>query len=180
VAGKVALVALVCTQCKAPLPAQAGEIAWACPQCQQGLLLDENNGLRPFTINYSAQIPAGAVGLPYWVAAGSVRLNRKVYGFGNNENDSLRFWNEPRRFFVPAYACPLDKVLEIGPRLVLQPPALQPGPAARFAPVVTPSADIQPLVEFIVMGLETSRKDQLKELFINVALDTPALWILPA
>lgn len=179
-AGNVVLVPLLCTQCKSPVAAQAGEIAWACPQCQQGLLLDETKGLLPFSINYSAQIPAGAVGMPYWVAAGSVQLSRKVYGFGNNENDSLRFWSETKRFFVPAYACPLDKLLDIGPRLVLQPPVLQPGPAARFAPITTALADVQPLVDFIVMGIETSRKDKLKELYLKVNLGAPALWILPA
>ncbi len=176
----VVLVPLLCTQCKTPLAAQPGELAWACPQCQQGLLLDENQGLQPLVINYHAAIPAGATGLPYWVAAGSARLARRVYGLGSSENEALQFWSTPRRFFVPAYSIKLDKLLEVGPRLLLQPPALQPGPAARFTPVSVALADVRPLAEFIVMGIEAGRKDKLKELSLSLTLETPALWILPA
>lgn len=178
-AGQVTLIPLICTQCKSPLPAQPGEIAWACPQCQQGLLLDENTGLQTLTINYHAGIPANGSGLPFWISMGSVALNRKTFG-GNSENEAARFWAAPRPFFIPAYSCKLDDLLEIGPRLVLQPPALQAGPAARFTPVTTALADLQPLAEFIVMGIEAGRKDKLRELYLTVKLSAPALWILPA
>ncbi len=179
-AESVSLVPLFCTQCKAPVPAQAGEIAWVCQQCQQGLLLDEDKGLLPYTLYFHAAIQPGSVGLPYWIASGAVRLNRKIYGFGSSENEAARLWAEPRLFFVPAYTCPLDKMLQIAPRMLLQPPKLQAGPLARFAPVTLSMADIQPLTEFIVMGIEAGRKDKLKELNLSVTLGAPQLWVLPA
>ena len=39
------LVPLRCIQCETPLPAQPGEIAWACPNCGTGQMLDLNTGL---------------------------------------------------------------------------------------------------------------------------------------
>jgi hypothetical protein len=35
------------------------------------------------------------------------------------------------------------------------------------------------LIEFIILGIEAGRKDNVKSIDISVELDTPHLWILP-
>ena len=58
----VSLVPLVCPQCATPVPAGTEERAWVCAQCGKGLVLDEEQGLAPLTVHYSAQIARGASG----------------------------------------------------------------------------------------------------------------------
>jgi len=99
----VELVPLRCLRCDTPVPAEPDEVAWLCAQCGQGLLLDEAKGLAALEIQTAAGIPPGALGRPFWVASGQVRLQRETHeGFiGRRTGQAERFWAEPRRFFVP-------------------------------------------------------------------------------
>ena len=48
------LVALQCTRCSTPVPAEPDEVAWICLNCGQGLLLDEvEGGLRAIAVRAS-------------------------------------------------------------------------------------------------------------------------------
>ncbi len=177
--GPVELIPLVCFKCDTPVPAQPDEMAWVCAQCGQGLVLDESKGLNPLEIHYHAALQPGAKGKPYWVCEGQVSLTRNVYGGQNSTADAERFWAAARRFFVPAYTCPLDTLTTFGSQLLLNPPALQEGRAAGFEPVTLSLADIQPMAEFIVMAIEADRKDKLRSVSISLKLTNPILWILP-
>ena len=177
----VELVPLRCLRCDTPVPAEPDEVAWLCAQCGQGLLLDEAKGLAVLEIQTAPGIPPGALGRPFWVASGQVRLQRETHeGFiGRRTGQAERFWAEPRRFFVPAFTCPLDELLELGSFLVQQQPALQVGPPARFQPVTLPPDDVAALAEFVVLAVEAGRKDNLKRMDVAVTLGSPALWVLP-
>lgn len=172
------LVPLLCVRCNNPLPARPGEVAWVCPQCQRGQILYKSDALVPIDINFHASIPAGAAGKPYWVVSGQARLARQTYS-GNKQDEALRFWSTPRTFFIPAFPCPLETLIELGPRMLLNPLALQNGPAVRFESITVAQDDLVPLAEFIVMGIEAARQDKLKELSIQLELGSPVLWILP-
>lgn len=174
----VVLVPLICPKCSTPLPAAPEEVAWVCPTCGEGLLLDEQRGLAPLEVHYSAQIAPNTQGKPFWMAQGSLALERDTYA-GDKGRDAQRFWGQPQRFFVPAYTCPLETLLELGNRLLFQPPALQDGPAAAFAPVTLARGDAQSLADFIVMTVEAERADKLKEVRFKLDLSEPVLWILP-
>jgi hypothetical protein len=173
----VELIPLVCFKCDTPVPAQPDEVAWVCSRCGQGLLLDESKGVAPLEVNYSAGLPANAKGKPFWVVEGIVDVQRQTYS-GNKSDEALRFWSQPRRFFVPAYTCSLETLVDLGPRLLLNPPALQTGPTAAFEPVTLAPGDIQSMAEFIIMAIEAGRSDMLKQVGVNVKLSTPALWVL--
>lgn len=175
----VTLVPLLCVKCSNPLPARPGEVAWACPQCGRGQLLYKNDALVPIDINFHAGIPANGTGKPYWVVNGQAQLARQTYS-GNKQAEALSFWSMPRTFFIPAFTCPLEVLIELGPRILLNPVALQNGPAARFEPITVTQDDLIPLAEFIVMGIEASRQDKLKSLSVSLEFSPPALWILPA
>lgn len=176
----VELIPLVCPQCSTPLPAESDEVAWVCSQCGRGWSLEEERGLAPLQVEYAAGIPANAVGKPYWMAEGQVSLQRLAYGSGQQQSqEAQEFWRLPRLFFIPAYTCSLEELLERGTRLLLQPPALQPGPPARFEPVTLAQEDLRATAEFIVMAIEAARKDKLKQVDFNLRLSSPALWVLP-
>ncbi len=174
----VELIQLVCIHCKSPLPAGPDETAWVCAQCGQGMRLDEDRGLVELAVNFASGIPNGARGKPFWVADGSVALQRETYS-GNKSREAEQFWSQPRRFYVPAYALPLEDLLAAGTALLLTPPALQPGTAASFEPVILPIDDVHATVEFIIMAVEAGRKDMLKNVQFSLTLSDSILWVLP-
>jgi hypothetical protein len=177
--GPVQLIPLVCVKCQTPVPAEPNEVAWVCGQCGQGLLLDASKGLVPLEVNYAAGIATSTPGKPFWVTEGHVVFTRRQTYSGNEDRDAQSFWGQPRRFFVPAFNSTLENLLEVGSRLLLQPPSLQPGTAARFQPVTLALEDVKPLAEFIIMALEAGRKDKLRDIQFSLELSSPVLWILP-
>lgn len=175
----IRLAPLVCGQCQTMLPAYPDEMAWRCEQCGAGWHLNATlDGLDPHTIHYSARLNPQVHGRPFWVAQGNVSLQRDTYS-GNENRPAQEFWSVPRRFFVPAFTCPLETLLEQGRDLLLKPPELQDGPPGKFTPVTVGPHDTRALAEFIVLSLEADRKDKLKQARISVQLAEPELWILP-
>ena len=179
----VELIPLFCTRCQMPIPAQPEEVAWVCTQCGQGLLLSEEKGAVPLVINLSADVSPSGKGRPFWVVSGQAALQRRIFGGGDQSQQAQEYWRSPHQFFVPAFNLPLDQMVEWGMRLLQQPPVLkaaQPGGAfPSFLPVTLMPGDIQPMVEFIVMGVEAARKDKIKEVQLSLKLEPPELWVLP-
>jgi hypothetical protein len=153
-------------------------MAWVCAQCGTGLVLDDSEGLVPLTVHYSGQVKGNATGRPFWTALGTLRLQRETFA-GDKDRDAERFWSQPRRFFVPAFDCPLETQLSLGNQMLLQPPDLQEGTAVAFAPVTVGREDVKALAEFISMTIEAGRDDKLKEVRFTLDLAEPELWILP-
>ena len=178
----VELIPLACLKCDTSLPAQPDEVAWVCSRCGQGLLLDETaeRGLSLLEVAYAAGIDPAGKGKPFWVVAGRVDLQSSTFEtFSNKAGEAQQLWSQPRSFFIPASDLPLQTLVELGPRLLLNPPALQPGPPVSFEPVTVAPDDLPALAEFIVLAIEAGRSDMLKQVNIQVALAAPALWVLP-
>lgn len=175
-----ALLPLQCLKCQSPLPAGVDEVAWVCPTCGQALILDDGqpSGLSLLTIQYGGGIPSGGRGRPFWVAQGTVVLQRETYS-GNQSRQASEFWQSARVFMVPAYACALDDLIGQGMQLINQPPSLGVGQPAPFLPVTLAAEDLRPMAEFIVMGIEAARRDDLKALNVQLSLGPAALWVLP-
>ncbi len=177
----VKLIPLKCVRCETPVPAQPGEVAWVCAQCGQGLLLDEERGLTPLKVHFSTRKGiAKEQGDPFWVAEGQVSLQRhKHSSFGSKDRDAHQFWSRPHRFFVPAFTCPLDDLINLGTGLLRRPPELHPGEPLPFAPVTLLPQDVAALVDFIVVAIEAERADKVKSVNFSTQLSAPSLWILP-
>jgi hypothetical protein len=170
----------VCYQCQTAIPAGTDEVAWVCPQCGSGLLLSEEKGTSSLQVHFSSSIPAGATGWPFWVTRGTVTLRQRlIFGGGDQGGQARELWQVPRQFCIPAFTCTLDQMVEQGTRMLLQPPALQSGSPAAFQSVVTHPEDVQVYAEFIVLGIEASRKDKLKNVDFSLSLEPPELWVLP-
>lgn len=177
-AGRVSLIPLVCFKCETPVPANPDEVAWVCDRCGQGMLLDEQKGLIPLDVQYSADIPPGRRGRPFWVAEGVADTARKVYGVSNQSREAEQTWMTPRRFFIPAFNCPLNVLTELAPAMLLHPPELKPGPVVPFEAVTLHPQDVSAVAETIILTIEAGRRDNLKEFSIRLELSPPVLWVL--
>lgn len=176
-AESITLLPLICPECRTPLPAEPDETAGRCEQCGEGWRIKDDS-LLPLPFNFAAGIAPGARGRPFWVAEGTVTVQRETYS-GNQSSQARDFWSQPRRFFVPAFACPLDTLVSLGAQMLRQPPQLRTGEPAPFLPITVSPADVQSLAEFVVVGLEADRKDQLKQVQAHVQLGMLELWVLP-
>jgi hypothetical protein len=175
----IQLIPLLCTRCQNTIPAEPDEVAWVCAQCGQGLLLDEEKGAVPLAVNFAAGIPANQKGWPFWVVDGQVSVQKRSIFSGSDQGNAARqYWQAPQRFFVPAFTVPLDQLITWGTRFLQQPPTLTPGPAAAFTPVTLHPEDLQPMAEFIVLGIEADRKDKMREIGFTLQLSQPELWVL--
>jgi hypothetical protein len=175
----VQLVPLLCCKCQTAIPAGVDEVAWVCPTCGQGLLLSDEHATQPLEVRYAAGIQPGQLGRPFWVVTGNVSMRvREIFRSGDQGGQARDFWATPRTFYIPAYASTLDQTIETGTRMLLSPPNLQAGPAAAFLPVMTPPNDVQPYAEFIIMGIEAGRRDQLKQVIFDLQLGEPQLWVM--
>lgn len=174
-----ALTPLQCIQCKTPIPAQPDEIAWVCGSCKQAMQLDDKqpSGLAPLTVLYDSKIQSGQRGRPFWVARGDVSISRQAFR-GNADNEARSYWSQPRTFFVPAYSSSMEDMVAMGMNLMNNPVNPTWGQPAPFLPVTLAQRDVRSMAEFIVMGIETSRKDMLKTVHFQLKLDLPELWVL--
>lgn len=174
----VRLIPLQCPRCQTPVPAQVDEVAWVCEQCRQGILLSDEQGVKPIDVFFSAAVAQGAVGKPFWVTRGSVTpVSRESYQ-GNRTEEMRQFWSVARLFFIPAYRLGVEDQVALGVRMLNQPAQMQVGGPVGFLPVVVPPQDVQAISEYIVMSVEAGRKDALRELKFNIQLDPPQLWVL--
>jgi hypothetical protein len=142
------------------------------------LLLADARGLAPLDLFYSAAIPQGQRGRPFWVAQGQVSITERKTFAGNEDRAAQAFWAAPRLFYIPAWEATLEEMLAAGGALLRAPQVMQPGAPAPFLPVVTPPGDVLPLAEFLVVSLEADRRDAMRRLEFSVALQPPQLWIM--
>lgn len=174
---RVELLPLLCINCETPVPAESDQVAWACSQCGQGLLLDLERGLQPLEIHYSSAVQPGQLGIPFWSVSVQVTMEREAEGgwLDRSEHHSERFWEGKRRFYIPANPVSLSDL--VWRREVLQRDLIE-GPQVPFEPVRLSPADIPSVVEFLILGIEAERSDKVKSIDLSVDLDTPQLWIL--
>jgi len=174
----VRLIPLVCARCGTPVPAAPDEVAWVCEQCGQGQILDDEKGLAQLDVFFSKGVPQGKNGRPFWVARGQVSITARGTYSGNEERAAREFWSAPRLFFVPAWDSSLDETIQMGVYLLRNPERMEVGPPARFMPVVTPPGDLRALAEFMIVSIEADRRDALKTIDFQLALDPAQLWVL--
>lgn len=175
----IGLTPLLCANCQTVLPAFPDEMAWRCQQCGAGWALDTaNDSLQPIALHFSHQLDPRVPGRPFWVAVGTVTVERDTFS-GNAAREARDFWAQPRRFFLPAFTCSLETMLELSRELMMKPPDLQDGDPAPFAAVTVSAYDLPPLAEFVVFSFEAERKDQIKALQVRVQLQRAEIWVLP-
>jgi ribosomal protein S27AE len=174
----IELLPLFCTRCGTPVPAGPDEVAWTCGTCGQGLALDEEKGVRPLDVFFAA--PASGVEaswMPFWVAIGKVRFERReTYGRDRGPDD---LWGSPQTFVLPAFDCSLEEAGGWGLGFLRNPPRLAPGPAAALPRVTVGAEEARTLGEFVVLTVEAERRDQLKAVAFQLDLEPPVLWALP-
>ena len=177
-AASVQLIPLKCVDCGTAVPAQVNEVAWVCEQCGRGLVLDAARGTAALVVFFSSAVPEGQVGRPFWVSRGQVTLQARETYKGDQGNQAREFWAVPRLFFIPAWDCPVNELIEQGKALLKNPVEMTPGSRVPFLPVVTLPTDLKALGEFLVLSIEAARSDYLKGVDFDLRLDPPQLWVL--
>ena len=176
----VELIPMLCVHCQNPLLAQPGEVFWVCSSCGHGQVLHDELGLQAQSVRYAAGVPQNTPGKPVWVVTGQAVLGRSSYDAFDKRGEMEQFWAQPRTFYIPAYDLPLDQLTDSALGALRQPPRLQEAASpSKFLPVTIHPEDIQPLAEYVLLALEADRKDNLKQLEINLKLGPPELWVLP-
>jgi hypothetical protein len=170
------LVALKCLRCSTPVAAEADEVAWICPNCGQGLLLDEAAGVKPITVH--AAVADGAHSWkPFWVAMGRVRVSRRE-SFGRDAAPDAR-WAQPVRFVLPAYTTTVERAVALGVAFVKRPPTFGEGQAQPLQGATVLPEQMAPLARFVVLSIEAERDDKLEAIEFTVEFEAPELWCLP-
>ena len=174
----VALNLLKCPQCSTPVPAEEDEVAWVCATCGTGLQLGEA-GLERVGVHWAATAAGARVDAwrPFWVFTGSAHFSNRISYNGHAEPEPL--WNQPVRFFVPVYICPLAQLQSLGADLTRRQPALQSGPAGELKGCSFLPDDARRAAEFVVLSIEAARPDKLRTVQFSLQLGAPELWVLP-
>ncbi len=169
---------LKCPQCSTPVPAEEDEVAWVCATCGAGLQLTEA-GLSPLPVHWAVARPGARADSwrPFWSFAGAVQFQQRISYSGHLDPEAL--WNNPLRFFVPAYKCPLAQLQSLGADLTRRQPALQAGPAGQLAGCTFLPDDARRVAEFVVLTIEAARPDKLRSVQFSLRLAAPELWVLP-
>ena len=172
------LIALRCPMCNTALTPGDDDLVIACQQCGAAIAITDE-GLLPIEIRFSA----GNAGQyqPWWVFEGRVQINRRETQSGNRREDALKFWSQPRLFFVPAWELSLQALKSNGLEMLKKQPQLQAGPRpaqVKLSPVVVAAEDARRMLEFLVLSLETGRADWLKSIDFKIEVGEPVLWAL--
>src|SRR3972149_6005885 len=145
------LIVLRCPSCNNSLAPGEDDLVIACGQCGAGVAIDDE-GLRPIELRFAARGAAGATQWqPWWIFTGRVQIDQRETQSGNRREDALKFWSQPRLFFVPAWELSLQALRRDGLELLKKQPQLQaiPRPAkVQLAPAVISAADARKMLEF--------------------------------
>ncbi len=174
----VSLIPLQCPICETSIAAGTREHAWKCSQCGQGIQLSAERTLKEIIITYQQAALDNVIGYPYWVIEVDVRLERETLQ-GNRNEEMNQFWQNPRKFFIPAFEMDLTDRLQRAVTLLKSPPLLISVESYDFRPVVMATQDLKAYVEFIVLQVEAERRDDLKHLAFDLQLSEAQLWVLP-
>ncbi len=169
-----------CPGCSAALSPGDDDLIVACAQCGAGVQLNDE-GLEPIEVRYaigSARSKA-EVWQPWWVFTGQVEIIQRDTQSGNQRDEASKFWAWAKHLYVPAWELSLQAMREQGLALLKQQPQWQAVPrpaAAQLMPVVVSVADARKLLDYLVVTLEASRSDWLKDIQFTINVGEPELW----
>lgn len=178
------LLLLRCPKCNHALAPGNDDQVVQCPNCREAVTINEG-GLSILPAQYARPaVESPPYWLPFWVYRGEVTiLERKTQGGRSAEKAAQEFWGQPRRVYIPAWACDLIEARDLVEELLEKQPVMEattpPEGAAFEAAVVTP-ADARKLLELVIVTIEAERSDYLENFEFDLRLDSEALWLLPA
>lgn len=155
-----------------------------CPNCRAAVAINEG-GLALLPAQYAAATAAQPPAwLPFWVYRGRVTIKvRKTQGGHSAEKEAQAFWGQPRRVYIPAWACELAEARDLVAVLLEKQPfmeAIIPPEGASFEPAAVTPTDARKLLELVIVSLEAQRNDWMETLDFDLNLESEALWLLPA
>ncbi len=178
------LLLLRCPKCNHALSPGQDDQVIQCPNCRTAVAISEG-GLSLLSAQYAAPtIDQPPSWLPFWVHRGRVTIKqRRTQGGRSAEREAQEFWAQPRRVYIPAWACELAEARDLVATLLEKQPFLEaviPPEGATFEPATITPADARKLLELVIVSLEAQRNDYLESFDFDLNLESEALWLLPA
>lgn len=178
------LLLLRCPKCNFALAPGPDDQVIQCPNCRVAVTINEG-GLSILSAQYVAPtVEKPPFWLPFWVYRGKVTIKeRKTQGGRSAEKDAQAFWAQPRRVYIPAWACDLIEARDLVENLLEKQPVMEaivPPDGASFEPAVVTPADARKLLELVIVSIEAERSDYLETLDYDLRLESEALWLLAA
>lgn len=178
------LLLLRCPKCNQALAPGHDDQVIQCPNCRAAIAINEG-GLNILAAQYvRPTIENPPFWLPFWVYRSKVTiLERRTQGGRSAEKTAQEFWEQPRRVYIPAWACDLIEARDLVEELLARQPvmeAITPPEGAAFEPAVVTPADARKLLELVIVTIEAERSDYLETFDFDLRLDSEALWLLPA
>ncbi|MBN1139975.1 MAG: hypothetical protein JXM73_25625 [Anaerolineae bacterium] len=183
------LTPLQCLNCQTPVRAREGIVVYRCQGCGWGLELGPD-GLRQIDIAFAAPqpVPRGQRpgNLPFWVFDGQVEIRQRkavkttFMGWETGPSpDRGQMWQQPRRFYVPAFGGRLEDLETWGVHLTLTQPDLTPGKPINVQDCVRTEEEARCLAEFIFLRIEADKRDVLQDLDYSLTLMASRLVVIP-
>lgn len=178
------LLLLRCPKCNHALAPGQEDRVIQCPNCRVAVAVDEG-GLALLPAQYAApNVVQPPTWLPFWVYRGRVTIKqRKTQGGRSAEQEAQAFWAQPRRVYIPAWACELREARDLVATLLekqLFLEAVIPPEGAAFEPAAVTPVDARKLLELVIVSLEAERNDYLESFDFDLNLESEALWLFPA
>ena len=178
------LLLLRCPRCNHALTPGNDDVVVQCANCHAAVAIGEG-GLQLLPAQYAtATQPRPETWLPFWVYRGQVTItSRRIQGGRSATDEAQKFWAQPRRIYIPAWACELADARDLITELLEKQPTLStitPPEDAAFLPAAITTEDGRKLLELVIVTLEAQRKDWMESLKYDLRLDSEALWLLPA
>ena len=178
------LLLLRCPRCNHALTPGNDDVIVQCANCRAAVAIGEG-GLQLLPAQYVGPTqPRPETWLPFWVYRGQVTItSRRIQGGRSATDEAQAFWAQPRRIYIPAWACELAEARDLIADLLEKQPtlsAIAPPEEAAFLPAAITTEDGRKLLELVIVTLEAQRKDWMESLKYDLRLDSEALWLLPA
>jgi len=177
------LLLLRCPRCNQALSPGNDDVVVQCPNCQAAVGIGDG-GLQLLAAQYVTPAQPPETWLPFWVYRAQVNIEaRRTQGGRSADEESKAFWAQPRRVYIPAWACELAQARDLITNLLEKQPflsAVPPPEGAAFVPAAITTEDGRKLLELVIVTLEAQRKDWMEHLKFDLRLDSEALWLLPA
>lgn len=177
------LLLLRCPRCNQALTPGNDDVVVQCANCHAAVGIGDG-GLQLLPAQYVAPTQTPETWLPFWVYRAKVTIeSRRTQGGRSAEQEAQAFWAQPRRVYIPAWACELADARDLITDLLEKQPflsAVPPAEGAAFVPAAITTEDGRKLLELVIVTLEAERNDWMEHLKFDLRLDSEALWLLPA
>lgn len=182
------LILLACTQCGAPLAAEADDVVYYCTACRSGFTVDETSGGLTRVETSFVSLPHGVAAryLPFWLLPARVEITHREGGGGGLQRIASALFGgsaeaptSTSAFLIPAFEAPLAQATALASRYSQSAPNLGELLAERLTGGRYGVEDAKKLAHHTLIAAEADRPDTLKDLAYRIDFGPARLLGVP-